>query len=370
MNRALRTALATATAIMMSSAALTSCSLMTEDSNDDATVKTTPGADPSEAITGSTVVLVTHDSFNLPKKLIRAFEQETGAKLKIRPSGDAGKLTNSLALSQANPIGDAAFGVDNTFASRAVEENVFATYAVQLPSGAESLRLDGEGRERLAPVDQASVCVNVDTAWFDKQGQKPPRTLDDLTDPAYRDLAVIPAASTSSPGLAFLLSTIAEYGQDGWQDFWKKLVGNGVDLTEGWTDAYYGGFTGGGDGGKRPIVVSYDTSPAFTIDKATGRSTTRALLDTCFRQVEYAGVLENAQNPVGGEAVIDWLLSPEVQAALPDSMYVFPVDDSVALPEDWARYAEQPTDPFAVSSDDISENRAKWLTEWTDIVSR
>ncbi|KQY50237.1 thiamine ABC transporter substrate-binding protein [Nocardioides sp. Root140] len=368
MNRALRTTLATITALTLTGAA--SCTLLADDGDDsgETKIEATDGVDPADAIAGTTVTLVTHDSFNLPKKLIRQFQKDTGATLKIRPSGDAGKLTNALALSQSNPIGDVAFGVDNTFASRAVDEDVFATYAAELPGSAEKLRLDGDAGDKLAPIDQASVCVNVDTAWFEKNDQEPPTSLDDLTDPAYKDLTVIPGAATSSPGLAFLLATIAEYGDD-WPDYWTDLVGNGAELTEGWTDAYYGGFTGGGDG-DRPIVVSYDTSPAFTVDKKTGETTTAALLDTCFRQVEYAGVLENANNPVGGQAVVDWLLSPEVQAALPDNMYVFPVDDSVALPKEWAKFAQQPTEPYEVSADDISEHRAEWLTEWTDIVSR
>lgn len=364
MHRALHVLAATATALTMATTA--SCSLMGggDDESDDS------AANSSASIDGTTITLVTHDTFasDFPKKLVKQFEKATGAKLEIRAGGDAGKLTTSLALNRENPIGDVAFGVDNTFASRAVDEGVFATYDAQLPPGADQLELDGDAADRLAPIDQASVCVNVDTAWFDEKGIEPPADLDDLTDPKYEGLMVAPAASTSSPGLAFLLATIGEY-DDGWQDYWASLVKNGIDLTEGWTDAYYGGFTGGGSG-DRPIVVSYDTSPAFTVDKSTGESTTEALLDTCFRQVEYAGVLENAKNPAGAQAVVDWLLSPEVQAALPDSLYVFPVDETVELPADWAKFAEKPTDPIEVSADDIAEHRKEWLTGWTEIVSR
>lgn len=369
MHRALRILTATATALILSAAA--SCTLLAEDDGGgDTKGSTKAGTDTETSIAGTTVTLVAHDTFasDFPKKLVKAFEKQTGATLRIRAGGDAGKLTNSLALTASNPTADVAFGVDNTFASRAVEEGVFAAYDAPLPSGADDLVLEGDAGERLAPVDQASVCVNVDTAWFEAKQIDPPESLDDLTDETYADLLVAPGASTSSPGLAFLLATIGEYGDD-WPDYWQDLLDNGVDLTEGWTDAYYGGFTGGGEG-KRPIVVSYDTSPAFTVDDETGESTTKALLDTCFRQVEYAGVLENADNPAGARAVIDWLLSPEVQAALPDSLYVFPVDDSVDLPGDWAKFAVKPTDPIEVSPEDISANRSAWLTEWTDLVTQ
>ena len=217
------------------------------------------------------------------------------------------------------------------------------------------------------PIDSASVCVNVDTAWFDAEGLEPPQTLDDLTDPAYADLLVTPGASTSSPGMAFFLATVAEHGDD-WPDYWTDLLANGAKVVDGWEDAYYGDFTAGSENGTRPIVVSYDSSPAFTV--ADGRTTTAALLDTCFRQVEYAGVLAGADNPDGAQALIDWMLTDEVQSALPESMYVFPVMPGATVPDDWAEFAPQPTDPYEVSPEEIAANREQWLTEWTDVVSR
>jgi thiamine transport system substrate-binding protein len=353
-RRATAAAVTTITAL-----ALSSCTLAAEKADEKKA-----GAEP-----GTTVVLVTHESFSLPKKLTKKFEQDTGLTLDVRPSGDAGALTNKLVLTRGNPIGDVAFGVDNTFASRALDEDVFAEYDADLPDGADTYELE-DGGDRLAPVDQASVCVNVDKRWFADHDQSPPRTLDDLADPAYRDQLVIPGAPTSSPGMAFLLSTIAEYGEDGWQDYWSRLMDNGAKLTGGWDDAYFVDFTGGAEKGTRPIVVSYDTSPAFTIDKKTGESTTAALLDTCFRQVEYAGVLANAKNPEGAEELVDFLLSDEVQAALPESMYVFPVSDSVELPADWAKFATRPESPYAVDPATVAAKRKDWLTEWTDVTSR
>jgi thiamine transport system substrate-binding protein len=318
---------------------------------------------------GSTVVLVTHDSFNLPKKLVRKFEKDSGLKLEIRQSGDAGELTSKLVLSQGNPLGDVAFGVDNTFATEALDNDVFAETDVDLPASAEDLRVE-DAEDELTPVDQASVCVNIDKTWFADHDLAPPSSLDDLTDPAYKDLFVVPGALTSSPGLAFLLTTVAAYGEDGWQDYWADLLDNGAKLTKGWEDAYFVDFTAGSKSGTRPIVLSYDTSPAFTVGKKSTETTTAALLDTCFRQVEYAGVLEHAKNPAGARELIEFLLTDEVQAALPDNMYVFPVDDQVPLPADWAKFAEQPTEPYEVSPAEIAEHRKDWQKEWRDITSR
>lgn len=345
---------------------LTSCSLIGTGDDDSA-------ADPSTGTSGGTetggpVVLVTHDSFSLPKKLVKQFEADTGYELELRSNGDAGSMTSQLVLNVDNPLGDVAFGVDNTFAGRALEAGVFAPYRGEWPAGVEDFALPGDDEGVLTPVDNGDVCVNVDTAWFDAEGLEPPQTLEDLTDPAYEDLFVTSGATTSSPGFAFLLATIAAYGED-WPAYWEDLLDNGAKVVPGWEDAYFVDFTAGG-GGARPIVLSYDSSPAFTTTDDGSETTTAALLETCFEQVEYVGVLAGAENPTGAQAVVDWMLTPEVQAALPDSMYVFPVVDGVELPEAWAEFAPRPEEPLAVDAAEIDENRDAWLTEWQDLVSR
>ncbi len=344
------------TPVLVASLALTatSCSLVGDGGDDDA------GSGGK-----GTVVLVTHDSFSLPEDLVRRFEKESGHRLEVRQVGDGGTLTNELVLSADSPLGDVAFGVDNTYASRALEEGVFAPVDIDAPDGVAEHALPGDDEGALTAVDTANVCVNVDTAWFAKEGLAPPTSLEDLTDPAYRDLFVTSGATTSTPGMAFLLATVAEYGEE-WPAYWEDLLANGAKLTKGWEDAYNVDFTF--SGGDRPIVLSYDSSPACTV--ADGASSTAALLDTCFEQVEYAGLVEGADNPEGGEELIEFLVGPEVQAALPESMYVFPVADGVELPAEWAEFAQRPTDPYAVDPAEVAENRADWLREWSDVTSR
>jgi thiamine transport system substrate-binding protein len=316
----------------------------------------------------SDVVLVTHDAFVLPKPLIAAFDRESGYHLIVHASGDGGTLTNKLVLTQGDPTGDVAFGVDNTFASRALDADVFAKTDVRLPAGAAQYVVPGDDG-RLAPIDNGNVCVNVDTGWFADHHLAPPRSFDDLVKPAYAGLIAVPGATTSSTGLAFLLATIGRYG-DGWSAWWKKLLAGGATITDGWTQAFETDFTQGGGHGRDPIVVSYDSSPAFTVPKGSTTSTTKALLDTCFRQVEYAGVLTGAANPVGAKAFVEFMLSPAVQKALPDSMYVFPVRRGTPLPSVWASFAVQPQHPYVVSPAAISAHRDAWLREWSNLVSR
>jgi thiamine transport system substrate-binding protein len=317
------------------------------------------------------VTLVTHDSWSVPDEVVAAFEQETGYTLDVVPSGDAGAVTNKLVLTKGNPLGDAVYGIDNTFATRAVDEGVLAEHVPEaLPASAEAYRLDGPAADRLTPVDWGDVCINADDAWFAAHDLEPPRTLDDLLDPAYEGLLVTPGASSSSPGFAFLLATIGRYGEDGWQEYWADLLGNGAKIVSDWSEAYEVDFTAGGGGGDRPLVVSYHSSPPFTIPEGERRPTTSALLDTCFRQVEYAGVLEGAANPEGAAALVDFLVGPTFQAALPENMYVVPVDEEVALPPLWARWAKPAPDPISVPAAAVAEHRSDWIRTWSDVTAR
>ncbi len=327
------------------------------------------GSDGSDS-DPKTLVVATHDSWAMSKDVLADFKKQTGITVKAQPQGDAGQLTNKLVLTKDSPLADGVYGIDNTFASRAVDEGVLSSYTSKaLPKSAGPFQLGGDAADKLTPVDYSDVCVNVDETWFAAKKMAPPKTLEDLTEPEYKDLFVTPGATTSSPGLAFLLATISAEG-DGWQDYWKKLVANGAKITSGWTDAYEVDFTAGGGKGARPIVTSYSSSPPFTIPEGKTKPTTRALLDTCFRQVEYAGVVNGSDNPKGMQKFIDFMLDREFQAAIPDNMYVYPVDTSVQLPKAWAKFAPVAPHPYAVDPDEVSQNRVDWLREWRDITSR
>lgn len=331
---------------------------------------TQSSSSPSDAASGGasggTVVLVTHDSFSLPDDLISQFESDTGLTLDVRTQGDAGSMVNQLVLTKDAPIGDAVFGIDNTFASRAIDAGVLTPYRTALPAGADQYVVGDSGD--LTPVDVGDVCVNADVAWFSDHGLPVPTTLEDLTKPEYKGLLVVENPATSSPGLAFLLATVGAFGADGWQGYWQKLVDNKVDVAASWSDAYYVDFSGPSSTGDKPLVVSYASSPPYEVPDGAETAPTTALLDTCFRQVEYAGVLAGAKNPEGAKKVVDWLLTPAVQAAIPESMYVYPVDSSVQLPESWVQFAPMADKPYTVAPADIAANRDTWIKAWTDLV--
>lgn len=345
---------------LLGAVALSSCGSSAKDSADP--VKT-------EDLRGTTIVVATHDSWNMSKDVLAKFTAQTGIKVKIAVNGDAGQLTNKLVLTKDVPIADGVFGIDNTFATRAIDEGVLAPYAPLVAAASlQQYQVPDQTDSFLTPIDYSDVCVNIDDTWFAKNHVTPPKTFDDLTSPAYKGLLVTPGASTSSPGLAFLLATIGTYG-DGWKDYWHKLVSNDVKITAGWSDAYEVDFTAGGGKGDRPIVVSYSSSPPFTVPEGGDKPTTSALLDTCFRQVEYAGVLKGAKNPLGMQKFIDFMIGNDFQAALPENMYVYPVDSTVALPPEWAKWAPVSPNPVVVPAADITKNRSAWTADWRDLTA-
>ncbi|NIF15375.1 thiamine ABC transporter substrate-binding protein, partial [Burkholderia sp. Ax-1735] len=251
--------------------------------------------------------LVSHDSFDVSESVLKAFTKETGYTVKVLKSGDAGAALNQEILTKGSPRGDVFFGVDNTLLSRALDNGLFTPYEAKgLDRVAADVQLDS-GKHRVTPVDTGDICVNYDKKYFADKNLAPPKTFDDLLKSAYKNLLVTENAATSSPGLGFLLGTVAAHGDSGYQDYWKKLKSNGVKVVDGWEQAYNEEFSGsaGGKkaGGDRPLVVSYASSPPVEVlyaDPQPEKAPTGVATGTCFRQIEFAGLLDGAKNQAGG----------------------------------------------------------------------
>lgn len=366
---------------------LSACASLTATPGSATSPAATPGGATSAAVTpggatgpaptlpaGTTeLTIVTHDSFAVSEDVLAEFETANHARVQILKSGDAGAALNKVILGGAsNPPGDAFFGVDNTFLSRALKADLFAPYK---PAGADTIpdAFRGDPDFRLTPIDYGDVCLNYDTAWFQSHNVPPPASLDDLAKPAYKDLLVVENPATSSPGLAFLLATVSTYGENGYLDYWQKLRANGAAVSEGWEDAYYTRSTWSGKG-ERPIVVSYATSPAAEVFFSGGKLDTPPTGNvlgkgSCFRQVEFAGVFQHAKQPELARRFLDFMLSPRFQADIPLQMFVYPVLPNTPLP-DVFKFAERPTDPAPVTPAAIDANRDAWIKAWTAVMLR
>lgn len=331
-----------------------------------------PAASASQA--PRTLRVMTHDSFAMSEGVLAAFEAANNVKVQFLKSGDVGTALNKAILSKDNPLADVFYGVDNTFLSRALSEGIFEAYnSPLLASIPDEFKQDTENRA--LPVDYGDVCLNYDKTYFAKNNLPPPATLDDLLKPEYKSLLVVENPATSSPGLAFLLTTIGNYGDPGYLDFWKKLVQNDVLVVDGWETAYNTEFSGAAGKGSRPIVVSYNSSPAFEVIYAqppVEQPSTAAIVGpkTCFRQIEFVGILKGNQNRDLAEKWVDFMLSRAFQEDMPLQMFVFPVNPQAKLADAFTKFLQQPQETAAVSPQDIAAKRETWLKAWTEAVLR
>ncbi len=335
----------------------------------------TPAA--NTVATDERLVVMSHDSFNISEEVITAFEQEHSVTIEFLRAGDTGTALNQAILSRDAPLADVFFGVDNTFLSRALEADIFSPYnspvLAELPA---ELKLDPENR--LLPVDYGYVNINYDRSALEAEELAPPQDLRELTQPEWRGKLVVQNPATSSPGLAFLIATIAQFGEEGdytWQDFWAELRANDVLVTDGWEDAYYTHFSGSSGQGPYPLVVSYSTSPAaevFFSEGALEQPPTANLYPAggAFRQIEFVGILRGTEQRELAEAFVDYMLRPAFQRDIPLQMFVYPANPNAELPELFQEYAEVPAETASVDPARIEEMRETWIEEWTRIVLR
>lgn len=315
---------------------------------------------------GVTITLVTHDSFTVADDIFSSFTEDTGIVVELLSAGDAGEVVARAVLTAGEPEGDVMFGIDNTFLQRGLDADLFLSYeSLLLDTVPTELQLDDA--HRVTPIDFGDVCVNY---WIDALPGSEPVSLEDLAEPENAASFVTENPESSSPGFAFLLATIATYGED-WEDYWQRLADGGVTVEAGWSEAYYEQFAAGG--GDKSIVTSYATSPVAEVifaDPPVDVAPTGVLLDSCFRQIEFAGVLAGTEHPEAAAKLIDFLLSPTFQADIPLNMFVAPANSEVDLPEAFVEHGVTVENPLILTPTEIEENRALWTERWAEIVLR
>jgi thiamine transport system substrate-binding protein len=331
----------------------------------------TPSASPVPG-EPQTLTVMTHSSFAVSDAVKAEFEQKYNARLEFLAAGDTGTALNKAILAKGQPLADVFYGIDNTFLSRALAENIFEPYASPAVAGIPTeFLLDPQ--QRALPVDYGDVCLNYDINFFDAKKLSPPQSLEDLLKPEYRDMLVVENPATSSPGLAFMLTTIGYFGTEEYLGFWQSLVENGMKVVNDWETAYYTEFSR--SGGTRPIVVSYSSSPAFEViyaDPPVDTPPTAAITSpgTCFRQVEFVGILAGTPQRDLAEKWVDFMLSATFQEDMPMQMFVFPVLPGVELDERFTTFLDNPEKTASVDPNEIAAQREAWLKAWTETVLR
>jgi thiamine transport system substrate-binding protein len=330
-----------------------------------------------QLVSAQTLRVLTHDSFAISEEVIAEFTEQTGIELEFLPGGDAGEIVNRAILTKDNPLADVLYGIDNSLLARAINEDIFLPYqSPELANVLEQFQFDET--HSVTPIDVGYINFNLDKVYFEENSLELPTDITDLTTEAYKGLSVVQNPATSSPGLGFMLATIARFGEEEdytWLDYWRDLRDNEVLVSSGWNDAYYTSFTR--YGGDRPIVLSYASSPAaeviFAEQPLEEAPTLNLFCEQCvYEQIEAVGILKGTQNEVAAQKFIDFMLSESFQADIPGNMFVYPVVDGIPLPTEFDQYAATPSSEqiATLALDDIEGNLQRWLKEWTEIVEQ
>ena len=314
--------------------------------------------------------VIVHSSFDLPKPLLAKFESEAGVKLKIVKGGDSGEMLNKLILTKKAPIADVVYGIDNAQAIKAKAADVLDAY----DGSALSKEAQGDSKAEFAgmavAVDYGFVTLNYDKATVAKRGIPLPKSLEELTQPAYKKWLVVENPATSGPGYAFLLATIAHMGEEKAFEWWKSMRGNGMKVAKGWTEAYYTDFSR--NGGAYPIVVSYASSPAaevfYSKEKLTDSPTASLFLPgAVFKQVEGVALIKGGKQRAEAEKFLEFMRSNDVQEAMQTTMWMFPMQNTTKR-ADVMKYAPEPAKFDSMPAAVIAEKGAGWISRWTKTV--
>lgn len=276
------------------------------------------------------VRLAVHDSFDLPKEVIAEFETENRAKVAVIKMGDGHEMVNRLILTRGKtPLADAVYGLDGNTVHKAHSAGILAEHQP------ESRPVNAALPHALA-VNFGFISINYDKKWFAEKKLPLPKTLHDLAQPQYKDLLVVSNPGTSTPGLSFLLATIGSMGEEDAFKWWAAMRRNGVKTTQGWSDAYYTEFTL--NGGSRPMMVGYASSPAAEVFYSEGKLKTPNMGNLflpggSYLQVEGAAVLRHAKQPELAAKLVQYLQSSKAQEALFTSMWVYPAVKNTRHPE-------------------------------------
>jgi thiamine transport system substrate-binding protein len=287
------------------------------------------------------------------------FENATGIELNLHSIGDSGQVLQRAILEKDDPKADVIIGIDNNMLFQALEADILISY--------ESPQL--EHIDRALHFDPSFHVLPYDYGYFamiynEQMTDTVPSSLEDLTSEEYEKRIILMDPRTSSPGLGFLLWTVAAYGDD-FTEYWERLKPSVLTVTDGW-DTGYGLFTNG----EAPLVLSYTTSPAYHVEYEEVYQFLPAMFDEGhYLQIEGAGILKGADNPDGAKLFMDYLLSTEAQEIIPLTNWMYPVRDDLELPASYA-YAPKAGKVLNLDPEEIENNLELWVDQWLEVMSR
>jgi thiamine transport system substrate-binding protein len=307
-------------------------------------------------ISFSSLTVYTYESMGwIEDSVIPEFENMYGVDVKVIKLGDGGNVLSRIKLENKNPKADVVIGLDQSLTVDAVKNDLLIPYKPINASNIENQNIIFNQDFSVTPYDYGAIAIIYDPERLNTT----PKTFEDLT--KMDKSLIIQDPRSSSTGQAFLLWTIAAYGDD-WKDFWKDLKSAILTVTTGWTDSF-----SKFEAGEAPMMVSYATDGAYSYEyyKSTKY---KALIpeEGGYVQIEGAGIVKGTKNEELAKRFIEFLLMDEFQREVPLNQWMFPVTN-VELPESY-EYSLKPEKILTIESEEIADNLDKWLNEWEEIM--
>ncbi|MBB6478988.1 thiamine ABC transporter substrate-binding protein [Spirochaeta isovalerica] len=305
------------------------------------------------------LVVYSYDTFasewGAGPSIIAEFEQKYGVEVELHAPGDGVTVMSQLILEKDNPRADVVVGLDNNLLAKALEEKILESYkSPELEKVKSDLLFDSS--YNLLPFDFGYFAICYDSEKLSDL----PESLEDLTEEKYRDSLVLMDPRTSTPGLGFLLWTIAVYGED-YLAYWDRLKPSILTITEGWSSGY-GLFLNE----EAPLVLSYSTSPAYHVEyEDSTRYRALKFNDGNYEHIEGMGIVKGTENREMAEKFIDHMLAESSQKTLAISNIMFPAVNGTDLPDSFD-YSFHSDTPLLLDSETISENYDDWVQMWVE----
>ncbi|MFB6146305.1 MAG: thiamine ABC transporter substrate binding subunit [Halobacteriaceae archaeon] len=223
----------------------------------------------------------------------------------------------------------------------------------------DRLRIDPDGRAIPYDTGYITLVYNADAL------ESPPATFDDLLADQYEGDLITENAQQSDPGRAFLLWTIINKGADGYLDYWRTLVDNGVTVLEDWEPAYNAYMNG-----EAPMVVSYSTDQVYYHGEGVNMAKHQVgfLNDQGYANPEAMAAFADSDNLDTARAFMDFVLRPEIQAGVAERNVQFPAVTGVDMPTSFSKYAYEPPEPVTFTYKELSGNVETWIDDWAQVV--
>ncbi|MHA1198677.1 MAG: thiamine ABC transporter substrate-binding protein [Candidatus Heimdallarchaeaceae archaeon] len=318
------------------------------------------------------------------------------SEIRIVYMEDANSVLSKAILEKDDPTADVLIGLDNVMIHDAKEEGILQIYdSPTLVNISETLVTNLDPEKYLLPYDYGIIAL-----WYDlnriNTSTNPELeylTLDDILEYDLDKQLIVEDPTLSSPGLGFLLWTIAIYGDpeinfegvlgQNWRDWWSEAKSD-LRIASSWGDAFSIYYTPEED---RPMMVSYGTSPAYDVchpDYGVGEgnpppsaavvshenpTALQIIMKNAWLQIEGIGLVNNAPHTVEAKKFIDWFLDQELQDNIPLNNWMYPANLHANIPTCFADNSISPDSMTQLlndilTPDMIEDNLNDWLKDW------